>query len=174
MVSPAAAVAATRSASDSVFRCRKEEWFRLQNATTPRLQRFLISRPNLGIAARKPSRTAKLLHRFLISRPNLGIDACFSPFMPSCVHRFLNSIPNLGIDASFSPFKPSCVHRFLISRPNLRIDAAQSSWRWRIARLQHRRVDAGRDRMPRRRHNPKKKAAGVAPVPAATTARLRF
>ena len=37
------------------------------------------------------------------------------------------------------------------------IDAAQSSWRWRIARLQHRRVDAGRDRMPRRRHNPKKK-----------------
>ena len=28
---------------------------------------------------------------------------------------------------------------------------------------------AGGDRMPRRRHNPKLKAAGVAPVPAATT-----
>ena len=26
---PATVVAATRSASDSVFRCRKEEWFRL-------------------------------------------------------------------------------------------------------------------------------------------------
>ena len=30
MVSPAAAVAATRSASVSILRCRKEEWFRLQ------------------------------------------------------------------------------------------------------------------------------------------------
>ena len=38
MVPPVAAVAATRSASDSVFRCRKEDRLRLQNATTPRLQ----------------------------------------------------------------------------------------------------------------------------------------
>ena len=30
MVSPATDVAATRSASDSNLRCRKEEWFRLQ------------------------------------------------------------------------------------------------------------------------------------------------
>ena len=32
-----------RSVSDSILRCRKGEWFRLQNATTPRLQRFRIS-----------------------------------------------------------------------------------------------------------------------------------
>ena len=37
MVSPATAVAATRSASDSNFRCRREEWFRLQ---LPWMQRF--------------------------------------------------------------------------------------------------------------------------------------
>ena len=37
----------------------------------------------------------------------------------------------------------------------------------RMARLRHVVVDAGGDRMPRRRHNPKLKAAGVAPVPAA-------
>ena len=37
-----------RYASDSILRCRKEEWFRLQNATTPRLQRFRISGVKLG------------------------------------------------------------------------------------------------------------------------------
>ena len=51
MVPPATAVAATRSASDSNFRCREEEWFRLQTATTPPMHRFLISRPDLGITA---------------------------------------------------------------------------------------------------------------------------
>ena len=79
------------------------------------------------------------MHRFLISSPDLRIDACFSPITPSFVHRFLISSPNLGIDACFSPFTPSCVHRFLISGPDLRIDAAQSSWRWRTARLQNER-----------------------------------
>ena len=38
MVPPAAVVAATMSASDSNLRCGKEEWFRLQTATNPRLQ----------------------------------------------------------------------------------------------------------------------------------------
>ena len=51
MVSPAAVVAATMSVSDSILRCRKGEWFRLQTATNPQLQRFLISGPDLGIAA---------------------------------------------------------------------------------------------------------------------------
>ena len=108
MVSPAAAVAATRSASDSVFRCRKEEWFRLQRSWRlrgPRPILFFVAAKkngsacrtplphgcsdsgfqgsNLGIAARKPSRTAKLLHRFLILGPDLGIDASFSRFKPS-------------------------------------------------------------------------------------------
>ena len=48
MVPPATVVAATRSASDSILRCGKGEWFRLQNATTPRLQRFMISGVKLG------------------------------------------------------------------------------------------------------------------------------
>ena len=52
------------------------------------------------------------------------------------MHRFLISGPSLGIDARISPLTPSFVHRFLISSPDLRIDAAQSSWRWRMARLQ--------------------------------------
>ena len=39
-----------------------------------------------------------------------------------------------------------------------------AAWSW----------DAGRDRMPRRRHTPKLKAAGVAPAPAATVEPLRY
>ena len=148
IVPPAAAVAATRSASDSVFRCRKEKWFRLQRSWRlrgPRPILFFVAAKkigsacrtplahgcsdsgfqgsNLGIAARKPSRTAKLLHRFLILGPDLGIDARFSSETAFFVHRFLNSSPNLRIDACFSPFKPSCVHRFLNSIPDLGIDA---------------------------------------------------
>ena len=38
MVSPAAVVATTMSVSDSILRCCKGEWFRLQTATNPRLQ----------------------------------------------------------------------------------------------------------------------------------------
>ena len=64
------------------------------------------------------------LHRFLISGPDLRIAARFYPFMPSCVHRFLNSSPDLRIDARFSPETAQRLHRFLISCPDLRIDAA--------------------------------------------------
>ena len=39
------------------------------------VHRFLISGPNLGIDAKKPSRTAQRLHRFLFSSPDLRIDA---------------------------------------------------------------------------------------------------
>ena len=212
---PAVVVAATRSASDSNFRSGKGEWFRLQNAATPRLHRFLISGSNLGIDARfclftlscvhrflisgsdlridasfslftlfcasildfrvKLGNRCKLfpvypsfVHRFLISGSNLGIDARFCLFMPSSVHRFLISGSDLRIDARFCLFTPSFVHRFLISSPDLGIDAASSLLQLRIARLQHHRscaeerpscrmtvADAGRDRMPRRRHNPK-------------------
>ena len=183
------------SASDTNFRCCKGKWFRLRK---PGLHRFLISGPDLGIDASFSPFSPSFVHRFLISSPDLRIDASFPRFKPSfvhrflisspdlridarispkttfCVHRFLISEPNLGIDASFSRFKPSCVHRFLISGPDLRIDAAPSLLHRRMARLQHSRGGAGRDRMPRRRHNPKKKAAGVAPVPAATTCGLRF
>ena len=38
IVPPAVVVATTRSASDSILRCRKGEWFCLQNTTTSRLQ----------------------------------------------------------------------------------------------------------------------------------------
>ena len=66
------------------------------------------------------------LHRFLISSPDLRIAARFCLFTPSSVHRFLISSPNLRIDAGFYLFTPSFVHRFLISGPDLRIDAASS------------------------------------------------
>ena len=84
------------------------------------------------------------MHRFFISSPNLGIDASFSTITPSFVHRFLISGSDLGIDVKKPSRTAQRLHRFLISGPNLGIDAAQSSWRWRIARLQHRRgVQAG-------------------------------
>ena len=105
MVPPAVVVAAaTRSASDSILRCREEERFRLQSATNPRL------------------------HRFLISGLDLGIDARFYLFKPSCVHRLLISGPDLRIDARFSPETAQRLHRFLISYTDLRIDAAENSF----------------------------------------------
>ena len=103
------------------------------------VHRFLISSPNLGIDASFSTIIPSFVHRFLISSPNLGIDVSFSPETSFCVHRFLISSPDLRIDASFSTITPSFVHRFMISGPDLRIDAAQSSWRWRTARLQNER-----------------------------------
>ena len=76
MVPPAVVVAAaTRSASDSILRCREEERFRLQSATNPRLHRFLISGPDLRIDAGFSTETPSSVHRFLISRPDLRIAA---------------------------------------------------------------------------------------------------
>ena len=145
MVPPAVVVAAaTRSASDSILRCREEERFRLQSATNPRLHRFLISGLDLGIDARFSLFKPSCVHRLLISGPDLRIDARFSPETPSSVHRFLISCPDLRIDARFSPETPSSVHRFLISRPDLGITAAPSLLQRRTALLQRRRgVQAG-------------------------------
>ena len=100
MVSPAAAVATTSSASDSNLRRCKEEWFRLQTVVaTPDLHRFLISGLDLGIDARISPETTQNLHRFLISGPDLRIDARISPETTQSLHRFLISGPDLRIDA---------------------------------------------------------------------------
>ena len=72
MVQPAVVVAATRSASDSVFCCRKEEWFRLQNATTPRLQRFLISRGKLWNRCKETLKNSQTAASILDFRARLG------------------------------------------------------------------------------------------------------
>ena len=109
IVPPAAAVAATRSVSDSVFHCRKEEWFRLQNATTPRLQRFLISRGKLWNRCKETLKNSQTAASILDFRARLANRCRFCLFMPCCVHRFLISGLDLRIDASFSPFKPFCV-----------------------------------------------------------------
>ena len=136
MVPPAVVVAAaTRSASDSILRCREEERFRLQSATNPRLHRFLISGLDLGIDARFSLFKPSCVHRLLISGPDLRIDERFSPETAQRLHRFLISCPDLRIDASFSLFKPSCVHRFLISGPDFRINARKPS---RTAQRLHR------------------------------------
>ena len=145
MVPPAVVVAAaTRSASDSILRCREEERFRLQSATNPRLHRFLISGLDLGIDARFSLFKPSCVHRLLISGPDLRIDARFSPETAQRLHRFLISGPDLRIDVRFSPFTPSSVHRFLISGPDLGITAAPSLLQLKTARLQHSRgVQAG-------------------------------
>ena len=95
------------------------------------------------------------MHRFLILSPDLGIDASFSPITPFCMHRFLISGLNLRIDARKPSRTAQRLHRFLISGSYFGIDAAPSLLHRRMARLQHSRGGAGRDRMPRRRHNPK-------------------
>ena len=124
MVSPAAAVATTSSASDSNLRRCKEEWFRLQTVVaTPDLHRFLISGPDLGIDARISPFTPSSVHRFLISGPDLRIDARISPELAQWLHRFSISGPDLRIDARISPELAQWLHRFLISGPDLRIDA---------------------------------------------------
>ena len=53
MVPPAAAVAAAYFASDSIFLFCKEEWFRLQTAAMPELQRFMILGCQFGNRCRK-------------------------------------------------------------------------------------------------------------------------
>ena len=88
------------------------------------VHRFLNSSPDLRINARFYPETAQRLHRFLISCPDLRIDAGFSPETAQRLHRFLISCPDLRIDAGFSPETAQSVLRFLISGPDLRIDAA--------------------------------------------------
>ena len=146
-----------------------------------RLHRFLISSPDLGIDARISPKTTFCVHRFLISGLDLRIDASFSPETSFCVHRFLISRPDLRIDAAPSLLQlrmarlqrsrraqagtgcheggiilrksrrsGTCPCRNNAPRPILIFVAAKEnsppaaqSW------------GAGRDRMPRRRHNPK-------------------
>ena len=80
------------AASDSILRRRKEEWFRLQNVTTTRLHRFLISVPDLGIDARFSTETSSIVHRFLISGPDLGVDASFAGFLAARRGGFAQSL----------------------------------------------------------------------------------
>ena len=174
MVSPAAAVAATRSASDSVFRCRKEEWFRLQNATTPRLQRFLISRGKLWNRCKetlKNSQTAasildfkaKLANRCKLFPVSALLLASILDFRARLGNRCKETLKNSQTAALILDFRPRLANRcstIVVAVEN--VPPAAQSW------------GAGRDRMPRRRHNPKKKAAGVEPVPAATTICVLF
>ena len=56
-----------RSVSDSILRCRKGEWFRLQNATTPRLQRFRISGVKLENRCKECPGLPSGVQRFVIS-----------------------------------------------------------------------------------------------------------
>ena len=182
MVPPATAVAATRSASDSILRCREGEWFRLQNATTPPMDRFLISGSDLGIDAGFSLFTLSYVHRFLISGSDLRIDAGFHAIMPCCVHRFLISSPDLGIDAAtlMLQLRIARLQRsrgvqagtgcheggiILSKKPpewdlSLPQQRSASSSKFRCGReewfrLQHGCLSAGRGRVPRRRHNPK-------------------
>ena len=110
-------------------------------------------------------------HRFLISSPDLRIDASFSLETSFCLHRFLISSPDLRIDARFrmqNSYYQRCPRPIPIFVAQRRM--ARLQWLWR-QRVPHSILifaaakkngppaawswDAGRDRMPRRRHNPK-------------------
>ena len=155
MVSPAAAVAATRSASDSVFRCRKEEWFRLQNATTPRLQRFLISRGKLWNRCKETLKNSQTAASILDFKAKLGNQCKDFPENNLLRAPILDFRARLGNQCMVLPVYPLFRASILDFRPRLANRCsiivvaiengppAAQSW------------GAGRDRMPRRRHNPK-------------------
>ena len=144
MVSPATGVAATRSAADSNLRCCEEERFRLQNATTLRLQRFRISGVKLGNRCKVKPVYNLLRASILDFRLRLG-NRCKETLKNSPkAASILDFKPRLGNRCKDFPKTTSCVHRFLISGPNLGIDAAPSLLHKRMTRLQRSRgVQAG-------------------------------
>ena len=71
MVPPAAAVAAAYFASDSIFLFCKEEWFRLQTAAMPELQRFMILGCQFGNRCRKTLKNGPTAAVILDFRPKL-------------------------------------------------------------------------------------------------------
>ena len=120
------------------------------------VQRFVISGGKLGNRCRDCPGLALLLAvipdfrgqtwQSLQGMPGIGPLACSDS-------RFQGV--NLGITAGIARDWPSGVHRFLISGLNLRFTVAPSLLHRRMARLRNVVADAGRDRSPRRRHNPK-------------------
>ena len=149
----------------------------------------------MGITAGFCQETSSSVHRFLISGPDLRIDAGFCLFMPSCVHRFLISSPDLGIDAGENGFAcygrggndfPRPILIFVAAKKNGPPAAHRRSGKEEWPPASHRRcgkeewsafrmtvVGAGGDNLPRRRHNPKLKAAGVVTVPVGSRCRSR-
>ena len=71
MVPSAAVVAATMSVSDSNLCCGKEEWFRLQTAAMPELQRFLISGGQFGNRCKETLKNGPTAAVILDFRPRL-------------------------------------------------------------------------------------------------------
>ena len=138
------------------------------------VQRFVISGVKLGNRYKetlKNSQTAALILDF---RPRLAnrckvflgnslFRASILDFKAKLANRCKETLKNSQTAASILDFRPRLANRcctIVVAVENS--PPAAQSW------------GAGRDRMPRRRHNPKKKAAGVAPVPAATALRVRF
>ena len=149
MVSPATVVAATRSVADSNLRCRDGEWFRLQNATTPRLQRFRISWGQFGNRCKDFPENNLLRAAILDFGPRLENHCKIFP--RNTLQRA--AIPDfMGQTWESLQGKPQnrlVLQRYSASDPNLRRRHR------RTARLQRSRgVQAG-GRMARRRHNPK-------------------
>ena len=103
MVSPATVVAATRSTTDSNLRCRDGEWFRLQNTTTPRLQRFRISWGKLGNRCKECPETTPLLQRFLNSWGKPGNHCRVLPGNALQCAVILDFRPRLGNHCRFLP-----------------------------------------------------------------------
>ena len=118
MVPPATAVAATRSASDSNFRSGKENgsacYGRGGNGFPRPILIFVAAEKN-GFAYR----TGLLLLRFLISGPDLGIAASFSRFTLSIRASILDFRPRLANRCRVFPGNAHKCASILDFRPRL-------------------------------------------------------
>ena len=116
-----------------------------------------------------------VLHRFLISGPDLGIDAAENSLPAAAVAATLFRVRLYFTLLQRGMVSPATVVCGIdMKRPILIFVAAKKKGphaspldlqdEWPACRMIV--PDAGGNRMPRRRHNPKLKAAGGAPVPA--------
>ena len=164
-VPPAVVVAATRSASDSILRCRKGEWFRLQQSL--RLRRIVRLQRRRGVQAGTGCHEGGII---LSKKPpewHLPLPQPLSSYdephpIPIFVAAEKNGPPAVAVetttsaaDSNFPCGKkewPACndLRDNDLPRPIPIFAAAKKngppaarSW------------DAGRDRMPRRWHNPR-------------------
>ena len=126
MVPPAAAVATTRSASDSILRSRREEWFRLQRLSR---QRSSASESNFrrckeewpACRGRRGNDLSHLILIFVAAKKN-GSPAVHPQRQPKSRLRLVRCCSdsgfhgvNLGITAEISPEIAPALQRFLIS-----------------------------------------------------------
>ena len=116
------------SATDSNCRCGKEEWFRLQTAAMPELQRFMILGRQFENRCRKTLKNGPTAAVILDFRPRLGNRCMVLP-------------GNAIFRASILDFRPRIGNRCstIVAAVGNGPPAALSSRQFGMARLQHHR-----------------------------------